>query len=64
VQAKLIAEGHQIAEQLLDSHRRVRGAAKAGIAGLKVTVQDRPDVLGVYVYRPVAAAEENGGGSR
>lgn len=64
VQAKLIAEGHLIAEQLLDSHRRVRGAAKAGIAGLKVTVQDHPDVLGVYVYRPVAAAEENGGGSR
>ncbi|MFG2410155.1 helicase-related protein [Streptomyces goshikiensis] len=53
----LVARGTELAEQLLDSHRRVRGAVGAARRGLKVTPQDRPDVLGVYVYLPDDDAE-------
>ncbi|MFH7339601.1 helicase-related protein [Streptomyces sp. KHY 26] len=52
--------GEQLAARLLDSHRRVRGAFRdvrgaTGPArrGLRVDVQGRPDVLGVYHYLPV-----------
>ncbi|MEU0765487.1 helicase-related protein [Streptomyces albogriseolus] len=52
--------GKQLAARLLDSHRRVRGAFRdvrgaTGPArrGLRVDVQGRPDVLGVYHYLPV-----------
>ncbi|MFJ8042139.1 helicase-related protein [Kitasatospora sp. NPDC096147] len=64
----LAERGALFAEQLRESHYRVRGAARAGLAGLKVTTQDRADVLGVYVYRPVAATAdattENGSSNR
>ncbi|MFF6779189.1 helicase-related protein [Streptomyces sp. NPDC012637] len=53
--------GEELADRLLDSHRRVRGAFRdvrgaTGPArrGLRVEVQGRPDVLGVYHYLPVA----------
>ncbi|WP_416519263.1 helicase-related protein [Streptomyces achromogenes] len=52
--------GEQLASRLLESHRRVRGAFRdvrgaSGPArrGLRVDVQGRPDVLGVYHYLPV-----------
>jgi superfamily II DNA or RNA helicase len=45
--------GHQLAEQLRDSHRGVREAAGVVRRGLKVTAQRPADVLGVYVYLPV-----------
>ncbi|MFG3110686.1 helicase-related protein [Streptomyces tendae] len=52
--------GEQLAARLLDSHRRVRGAFRdvrgasgPGRRGLRVDVQGRPDVLGVYHYLPV-----------
>jgi superfamily II DNA or RNA helicase len=44
------------ATELLAAHRRVRTGARAGLRGLKVTAQQPVDVLGVYVYLPVAAA--------
>ncbi|MFE3591529.1 helicase-related protein [Streptomyces niveus] len=48
----LESRGAELAARLLESHRRVRGAVGAARRGLKVTPQDRPDVLGVYVYLP------------
>ncbi|MFF4979842.1 helicase-related protein [Streptomyces sp. NPDC001046] len=52
--------GEELATRLLESHRRVRGAFRdvrgaSGPArrGLRVAVQGRPDVLGVYHYLPV-----------
>jgi hypothetical protein len=52
--------GEELAARLLESHRRVRGAFRdvrgaSGPArrGLRVAVQGRPDVLGVYHYLPV-----------
>ena len=41
------------AEQLLESHRRVRVGAGASRQGLRVRAQKPVDVLGVYVYLPV-----------
>ena len=40
------------AEELRESHRRVRAAAGAGLRGLAVQPVLPPDVLGVYVYLP------------
>ena len=44
-----------LAEELLDAHRRVRAGASAARRGLAVTAQKPVDLLGVYVYLPVAA---------
>lgn len=41
------------AEELRESHRRVRAAAQDRLRGLKVEPVLPPDVLGVYVYLPV-----------
>ena len=41
------------AEQLLESHRRVRSGAGAARRGLAVRPQKPVDVLGVYIYLPV-----------
>jgi superfamily II DNA or RNA helicase len=46
----------QLAVELLESHRRVREGAGAARRGLKVTAQHPVDVLGAYVYLPVAGA--------
>jgi hypothetical protein len=50
----------QIAEErgdaVLDAHRRVRKATRSGVRALKVEVYKPADVLGVYVYLPVASA--------
>jgi superfamily II DNA or RNA helicase len=43
-----------LGERLRDSHRRVREAAAEIRRGLDVTAQRPVDVLGVYVYLPVA----------
>ncbi|MFE1995251.1 helicase-related protein [Streptomyces parvulus] len=45
------------AKDLEASHHRVRTAAKARLAGLKVTPQGDPDVLGVFLYRPAATIQ-------
>lgn len=42
------------AKDLEAAHHRVRSAAKARLAGLRVTPQGDPDVLGVFLYRPAA----------
>lgn len=46
----------ELAAQVLDSHRRARAGAGAARRGLKVTAQKPPDILGTYVYLPVAGA--------
>ncbi|MFM9493383.1 helicase-related protein [Streptomyces galilaeus] len=55
--------GEELSARLLESHRRVRGAFRdvrgaSGTVrrGLRVAVQGRPDVLGVYHYLPAAPA--------
>ncbi|MFD9975910.1 helicase-related protein [Streptomyces sp. NPDC059017] len=60
--------GEELAARLLDSHRRVRGAFRdvrgaSGPArrGLRVDVQGRPDVLGVYHYLPVPVLDGTNG---
>jgi hypothetical protein len=40
------------ANELDDSHRRVRQAAGTAVRGLRVTAQKPVDILGVYVYVP------------
>ncbi|MFF3892842.1 helicase-related protein [Streptomyces sp. NPDC001812] len=45
------------AKDLEASHRRVRAASKARLAGLKVIPQGDPDVFGVFLYRPAATIE-------
>jgi len=48
--------GEELAAELLASHRRVRAASGEIVRGVSVTVQKPADVLGAYVYLPVAAA--------
>ncbi|MBU6246103.1 MAG: DEAD/DEAH box helicase [Actinomycetales bacterium] len=45
-----------LAAQLLESHRRARAGAGATRRGLKVMAQKPVDILGAYVYLPVAGA--------
>ncbi|MEU0502028.1 DEAD/DEAH box helicase [Nocardia sp. NPDC005998] len=52
------ARGQRLADELLDSHRRVRGASGEIVRGLRVSAQPRADILGVYVYLPAASAGE------
>lgn len=47
-------DGDTLAQQLRDSHRRVRGQTGQTLRGLKVEVQKPADILGVYVYLPLA----------
>lgn len=53
---QLAARADVRAEQLLESHRRVRVGAGASRQGLRVRAQRPVDVLGVYVYLPVMGA--------
>lgn len=46
----------ELADQVLASHRRARTGAGATRRGLKVVAQKPADVLGAYVYLPVAGA--------
>ena len=45
-----------LANEVLESHRRARAGAGAARRGLKVVAQKPADVLGAYVYLPVAGA--------
>jgi superfamily II DNA or RNA helicase len=47
-------QADSLARALLESHRRVRAGAGATRRGLDVRAQKPADVLGVYVYLPVA----------
>jgi len=49
-------EGQERARQLLESHRRVRNAAKITGLAYKVEPKFPSDILGVYVYLPVSSA--------
>ncbi|GHD17018.1 ATP-dependent helicase HepA [Nocardiopsis kunsanensis] len=56
VTGHLAERGRELAEELAESHRRVRGASGEIRRGLKVEAQEPADVLGVYVYLPAPAA--------
>lgn len=45
-----------LASEVLESHRRARAGAGAARRGLRVTAQKPADILGAYVYLPVAGA--------
>lgn len=51
-----------LADALLESHRRARSGAGAAKRGLKVVAQKPPDILGAYVFLPIAgtSASEDG----
>lgn len=53
---RLAEIAHERGELLLDAHRRVRQASKAKGVSHRVEAQNRPDVLGVFVYLPKAPA--------
>jgi hypothetical protein len=50
----LATEGDELGIELLDAHRRVRTDANIPRRGLRVTTQHPGDVLGVYLFLPVA----------
>jgi hypothetical protein len=52
-----------LAEAVLESHRRARSGAGAARRGLKVTAQKPPDILGAYVYLPLAGSSAGDGGA-
>jgi len=52
----LEAEAERRAEQLLEAHRRVRTASQQKGIRYRVVPNLPPDVLGIYVYLPVAGA--------
>ncbi len=53
---RLAEIAHERGELLLDAHRRVRQASKTKGVSHRVEAQNRPDVLGVFVYLPKAPA--------
>lgn len=54
IEPHLDAHGDLLAERIAESHRRVRAAAGEIRRGLAVKVERPADLLGVYVYLPVA----------
>ncbi|MFD8493871.1 helicase-related protein [Amycolatopsis sp. NPDC059657] len=52
--AHLESFGDELAAELLASHRRVRSASGEIVRGVQVVAQKPADVLGAYVYLPVA----------
>ena len=52
IQADLDAHGEDRAAEILEAHRRVRGAAGAAKRGLSIRAEKPADVLGVYVFLP------------
>jgi hypothetical protein len=51
---RLESFGDELAAELLASHRRVRSASGEIVRGMQVTAQKPADILGAYVYLPVA----------
>ncbi|MBK0371493.1 DEAD/DEAH box helicase [Streptomyces sp. RB110-1] len=52
IMPELRYQSAELGRSLEASHRRVRTASRARLAGLKVVPQGDPDILGVYHYRP------------
>ncbi len=52
LQSDLDTHGEQRAADILEAHRRVRGAAGAAKRGLSIRAEKPADVLGVYVFLP------------
>ena len=48
-------EADRLADDLLDAHRRVRAGAGIARRGLAVAAQKPADILGLYVWLPVAS---------
>ncbi|MCY9784214.1 DEAD/DEAH box helicase [Nocardiopsis sp. EMB25] len=63
VNDRLAAYGRELAEELADSHRRVRQAdtskSREIVRGLKVEPQEPADILGAYVYLPVPTSVDS-----
>ena len=55
--SKRLARGHALAHlaEELDAHRRVRAGAGIARRGLAVAAQKPADILGLYVWLPVAS---------
>ena len=49
----LEATADALADELLQSHRRVRAGAGAARRGLQVVAQKPADILGAYLFLPV-----------
>jgi superfamily II DNA or RNA helicase len=52
---ELNLRGGEFAEELREAHRRVRRTTDQAVRGVKVTMQGEADILGAYVYLPIAA---------
>jgi superfamily II DNA or RNA helicase len=52
--------GADLADELREAHRRVRRSTDQAVRGVRVTMQGEADILGTYVYLPVAADHEAG----
>src|SRR5262249_12345830 len=52
--------GGGFAGELREAHRRGRRTTDQAVGGVKVTMQGEADILGRYVYRPVAAGPAAG----
>ena len=50
-----VDSGRDHADDLLDAHRRVRAGAGIARRGLAVAAQKPADILGLYVWLPVAS---------
>ncbi|QVQ53165.1 DEAD/DEAH box helicase [Spiractinospora alimapuensis] len=59
-ESHLDAHGETLATELADAHRRVRIASDEIRRGLRVQAQKPADILGVYVYLPVAPTVAGG----
>ncbi|MGC5015124.1 helicase-related protein [Streptosporangium sp. DT93] len=57
VRDALDARGAELAEQLRDTHERIRTVAARKKGGLKVEPHESVDVLGVYVFTPPGEAQ-------
>jgi superfamily II DNA or RNA helicase len=47
--------GAEFADELREAHRRVRRSTDQAVRGVRVTMQGDADILGTYVYLPIAA---------
>ena len=52
--------GTELADELREAHRRVRRSTDQAVRGVQVMMQGEADILGTYVYLPVAADHEAG----
>ncbi|MBW8483939.1 DEAD/DEAH box helicase [Actinomadura parmotrematis] len=64
VQEHLDGRGAELADELLNAHRRVRTASGEIVRGVTVRHRTPADILGAYVYLPVSGTAPSAGGAR